>query len=198
MSYTRDVYVPEAVTDEDLAFRFVTARLSLALTATVGERWRRGIERLGTPADLRRWLSQSGLLEHPVPARPHDLDATRRLREAIYRAATAVIAGIPPHRADRATINSFAVWAPLTPELTTHGVRWATASRSVPGALSWLARDAIDLIGGPDRALLRECASDTCGLLFIDTSRPQSRRWCSSDRCGSAARAAEYRRRHTP
>lgn len=187
---------PDTVTDDDLAFRFVTAQLSLALTATVGERWNRRIERLQAPADLDRWLTESGLLQHPVRVRPTDLEAARRLREAIYQAATRVIAGAHPSDADQQTINSFAAATPLAPELTAHGVRWAPSSLTAPAALSWLARDAIHLLGSTDRTTLRECANEKCGLLFTDTSRPRSRLWCSSERCGSAARSAEYRRRH--
>lgn len=180
--------------DDDLAFRFVTDRFSLALTATVGERWNRGIERLRTPGDLRRWCVESGLLTTGPTVRAADLEPTRVLREAVYRSAVACVAGRAPSTADRGTINDFAARDPLVPVLTAHGRDWAPASRTVPAVLSTLARDAVDLLGGPDRARLRECASETCGLLFIDTSRPGSRRWCSSDRCGGAARAMRYRR----
>jgi predicted RNA-binding Zn ribbon-like protein len=37
-----------------------------------------------------------------------------------------------------------------------------------------------------------------CGLLFLDTSRPGRRRWCSSTACGGKARAAAYRQRRQP
>lgn len=180
--------------DDDLAFRFVTDRFGLAFTATVGERWNHGIERLRTPGDLRRWCVESGLLTGGLAVRAADLEPARRLREAVYRAAVACVAGREPAAADRRTINDFAAHEPLVPVLTAHGKDWAPASRTVPAVLSFLARDAVDLLGGPDRARLRECASETCGLLFIDTSRPGSRRWCSSERCGGAARAQRYRR----
>ena len=181
--YDRDV--------DDLAFRFVTERPSLALTATVGERWDRGIERLRTPSDLRRWLAELGLRARPDQA---DLVDAKELREAIYDAAKSTIDGSAPTARGRRTINGFAARPTLVPQLTTIGMRWDPST--MPAILSWLARDAIDLLGGPDRARLRECASPTCGLLFTDTSRPGRRRWCSSERCGGAARAAEYRRRH--
>lgn len=180
---------------DDLAFRFVTDRLSLAFTATVGERWNRRIERLRTPMDLRRWVADSGLVSISEPISQVELELARQLRESVYRAAKGAIAGQEPSARDRRTINTFAEAPPLVPRLTAGGRYWESDSRTVPAVLSWLARDAIDLLAGPDRSKLRVCASDTCGLLFIDTSRPQSRRWCSSDRCGGAARAAAYRRR---
>lgn len=184
----------QPLTAAELAFPFVTDRLSLALTATVGERWNRGFERLRSPGDVRRWFAESGLVSG-VRVGTEDLADVRRLREAIYRAARATIDGRAPGAEDRATINRFAAPPPPVPALTASGQRWASGSRTVPAVSSWLARDAIDLLAGPDRARLRECASETCGLLFVDTSRPGSRRWCSSERCGGAARAAQYRRR---
>jgi predicted RNA-binding Zn ribbon-like protein len=61
--------------------------------------------------------------------------------------------------------------------------------------LSTLARDAIDLVTGPYARRVRECASDECALLFVDTSRPGRRRWCSMDGCGNRAKTAGYRKR---
>jgi predicted RNA-binding Zn ribbon-like protein len=74
-------------------------------------------------------------------------------------------------------------------------VRWDGGAEPATAALSTVARDAVDLLGGADAARLRECASPTCALLFLDISRPGARRWCSSAACGGAARAAAYRRR---
>ena len=65
-------------------------------------------------------------------------------------------------------------------------------------ALSAIARDAISLLTTADARRLRECASPECGLLFLDTSRPDRRRWCSSAACGGKARAAAYRLRRQP
>ena len=50
-----------------------------------------------------------------------------------------------------------------------------------------------DLTAFADR--IRECESPECALLFVDTSRPGRRRWCSSAACGSKDRSASYRRR---
>jgi hypothetical protein len=42
---------------------------------------------------------------------------------------------------------------------------------------------------------LRECASDNCSTLFVDTSRAAARQWCSK-RCADRVNAHRYRRRH--
>jgi len=80
------------------------------------------------------------------------------------------------------------------------------------GRLQWIARpaagaslaDRLALIGGvgvlgalrtlgPER--FRDCASETCSGVFIDTSRPGRRRYCMPDLCGNRANVAAYRAR---
>jgi predicted RNA-binding Zn ribbon-like protein len=64
-------------------------------------------------------------------------------------------------------------------------------------ALTWLARDAIDVLTGPDASRLHQCERDTCGTFFLDTSRGPHRRWCSSKLCGNQARVRAHRARNS-
>jgi predicted RNA-binding Zn ribbon-like protein len=199
-SYTRDVTVqstpPGDVPAEELRFIFRSGRLCLAFVATMGERWRGNYERLRDPADLARWYQQAGMLDEPIPITPGGLETAHRLREAIYRHAQHVIKNQPPAIHDEKVINAAASAPPLIPVL-----RSGTSRLTLPptgteqAALSTLARDAIDLFASPASDRIRECASSECGLLFVDTSRPGQRRWCSSNACGGRARATAYRRR---
>jgi predicted RNA-binding Zn ribbon-like protein len=162
----------------------------------VGERWRRSFERLREPSDLGRWLTEARLLREEPRVTPRQLRAARELRDAIYR--TAKLAGSRrPGRADVEEINRWAATAPLAPRLGVDArtVSW-TAARPVDAALSTIARDAIDLFSGPLATRIRECASPECALLFVDTSRPGGRRWCSMEACGNRAKTATYRARH--
>jgi predicted RNA-binding Zn ribbon-like protein len=61
--------------------------------------------------------------------------------------------------------------------------------------LSAVARDAVDLFGGPHAHRIRECASDDCHLVFVDTSRPGRRRWCSMEHCGNRHKVRALRAR---
>ncbi|HYN73862.1 MAG TPA: CGNR zinc finger domain-containing protein [Nakamurella sp.] len=61
--------------------------------------------------------------------------------------------------------------------------------------LSAVARDALEVLTGTTAGRLRECEADDCGLLFLDTSRPGSRRWCSMERCGNRHKVRELRSR---
>lgn len=185
---------PDPIPAHEYRFHFKSGRPSLDFVATVGERWRRSFERLREPADLGRWCTEAGLLERTPTVDDPLLARARTLREAIYR--TAKLAGEgSADPADVATINDWAARPPLAPALgPDRAIRWS-ASDPAAAALATLARDAVDLIGGPFATRVRECASDQCALLFVDLSRPGRRRWCSMDGCGNRAKTAAYRRR---
>jgi predicted RNA-binding Zn ribbon-like protein len=181
---------------EDLRFIFRSGRLCLAFCATVGERWRRGFERLRVPDDLARWYAVAAVAGPPVPVSGADLEHARVVREAIYRSAMAVIGGEALTTGDEEIINRSAAAPPPVPHLAVGTVKLTAAGPDpAASALSAVARDAIDLLAGPRAERLRECASPECGLLFLDVSRPGQRRWCSSNACGGNARAAAYRQR---
>lgn len=180
---------------EELDFHFLAGRPCLDLVATVGERWRRAFERMPQPADLARWLARSSLGLEGVPATAADLDDAHRLREAIDRAARGLPRGRSPDPADLAIVNEIAARPALAPQLVPGGgTTWARPV-SAGAALATVARDAVALLGGPDADRVRECARDDCALLFVDASRPGTRRWCSMQGCGNRTKTASYRRR---
>lgn len=183
---------------DQLRFRFVGGRPCLDLTATVGERWRRRIERLQTPPDLARWFVQVGMAEQPPGVSRQDLAHARTLREAIYRTIARRLAGHEAGPGDLAIVNDWAgrphprVW------LETGDDGRLQSRCDVPtaaGLIAALARDAVDLLGGPLAGRIRECSAGDCALLFLDTSRAGRRRWCSMATCGARAKMTAYRAR---
>lgn len=58
------------------------------------------------------------------------------------------------------------------------------------------ALSAAELAGSPLMGRICECASDTCGWLFLDLSRNRSRRWCDMQTCGNRAKAHRFHARH--
>ncbi|CCB72052.1 conserved protein of unknown function (plasmid) [Streptantibioticus cattleyicolor NRRL 8057 = DSM 46488] len=181
---------------EEARFNFRSGRLSLAFVATVGERWRGNHERLRTPADLARWYREAGLLDEPVAVTPAGLAEARTVREAVHRIAWSVIDGRRAAPSDEAVLNAAAEAPPLVPVLRSGARTLRPPARGGQrAALSTVARDAIELFAGAEAGRIRACASPECALLFVDTSRPGRRRWCSSDACGGRDRAAAYRRR---
>lgn len=54
---------------------------------------------------------------------------------------------------------------------------------------------AAELMTSHDLHYLRECASDTCEWLFLDTSKNHSRRWCKMKECGNRAKVRTHYQR---
>jgi predicted RNA-binding Zn ribbon-like protein len=177
------------------AFRFRAGRVSLDLCSTVLWRHVQPAEQLRSPADLARWRSEAGL-GHSRPALTEaDLAEARGLREAIYRLVTARIRGAPLPARDVAAVNAAARRPCRTPRLGPGGdLRWDDGE-PLTAALSAVARDAIDLIGGPQAGRVRECAAPDCAFLFVDTSRSGVRRWCAASRCGNREHVRKHRSR---
>lgn len=182
---------------ERLQFRFRSGRLCLDFVATAGGRSHYGyLERLRRADDLGLWLAAAGLFTTPPSVDELDLQEACRLRHAIYRLATR--GPKAPGRQAVAEVNRCAQNPPMVPTLKAArtGLEMVVAG-GVMSALSTIARDAIDLFAGPSATRVRECAADGCILLFVDTSRPNRRRWCAMSACGSAANASAYRRRRS-
>ncbi len=58
-----------------------------------------------------------------------------------------------------------------------------------------IARDAVRTLSRPARDRVRMCGGDNCYLLYLDTSRPGRRRWCSMQRCGNRHKVNAFRNR---
>lgn len=188
---------PPELPDSDWAFHLETGRSCLNFVATVGNRGGPAFDRWRDAAALARWCVEAGLLPAPPAVRPRQLEQARALREAIYRTIAAVRAGRRPRSLDIEDINVWAALQALAPRLDGSGraVTWIV-SDPVEAVLATIARDAIDLLSGPDLERMRECAESTCSVLFVDASRPGRRRWCSMTRCGNKVKKAAFRKRH--
>ncbi len=158
-------------------------------------------EILHTPADLTGWLTGSRLaLGQPLGAddlriRPAELRRVRELRDALWRAVPAVIRGDLPAAGDVAVINAGAGEPPRTRLDPATGVRDWAAPVTGTQVLGAAAREAIELLGTDLSSRVRQCEGVRCYLIFLDTSRPGNRRWCSMQRCGNRHKVNSYRRR---
>jgi predicted RNA-binding Zn ribbon-like protein len=183
--------------DDQLSFRFVSGHRALDFAATFGDRYRDGVERLRQPADLDRWLGSAGI-SASTSAGAQDLDDARRLREVIYRLTRAALHNEAVGSADLEALNAWASTPRLAPQLDRRLRREWASSQPIKGALALIACEAIELLSGPERQLIRECAAaPVCSLLYLDRSRGRRRRWCQMERCGSRAKMAEYRKRRS-
>lgn len=188
---------------EPTARRLSTGRLCLELVATVhGRLSERSRDDLRDRAGLTAWLGELGVAS---PSATAELDGFLAIREAVYRLATSAATGEHQSSAQRdrdiALINEHARGDVPVPRMRTRksgGEVQLVLDVPRPTSqqvLALVARDAIDLLTGPDHDLLCQCQASTCGTLYVDSSRGRRRRWCSSESCGNRARVAAHRQR---
>ncbi|GAA1859140.1 CGNR zinc finger domain-containing protein [Asanoa iriomotensis] len=175
------------------SFWFDAGAVCLDFAHTGGEGQYAVFESLHAPADLAAWLAEPPLSAAGTVSTA-ELASAKTLRQAIWEAAHAQAASRPLPSGAIATINRAASAPPLRPRLTGSGMEWAPPVRATQ-ALSTLAREMIDLLSGPLAGRIRECASDNCPLVFVDTSRPGARRWCAMERCGNRHKLRALRAR---
>lgn len=181
-----------------MEFRLGNRRPCIALVATLGDRGTpEPLERIPDAETLARWCVEGRFLRVAPRISQPELVSVRLLREAIYRAASAVRQSRKPLPEDIATINVWAARGTLVPELTSDGrsADWKN-ERTLSPVLATIARDAIDMLTRIAPARIKLCADPTCRGLFVDESRPGKRRWCSMSFCGNRAKSRTFARRH--
>jgi predicted RNA-binding Zn ribbon-like protein len=122
----------------------------------------------------------------------------RRLREAVHEligAARGPDGVVSCDTGARRLVNQAAAVPVPVPRLDPAGrLRWH-ADDPAPATLALVARDAIDLVTSDAVTRVRGCADPTCGVWFLDNSRPGTRRWCSMGVCGNRAKKHALRER---
>lgn len=149
-------------------------------------------EKLAAPSDLDAWFVESGLVPRAEASVAEDLRAAIEVRETIYALVWSRLHDQPLPAEAVGRLNAAAATPPLTAALTPDG--WAR-SGTPRQALSHIAREAVEIIGGEQTALLRECARPECTQVYLDHSRGHRREWCSMATCGSRMKAKAYRER---
>ncbi|OEJ94921.1 CGNR zinc finger domain-containing protein [Streptomyces thermolilacinus] len=183
-------------TQEGRPYRFDPGALCLELLPTGGPGPLARYEVLDTPEGLHAWVAASRLAPGlPLAVGEADLPAVRRLRDALHGLAAARAHTKPLRAEDVAVVNEAAAGPPLAERMTAEGGRAWAPGATVAGLMSTVARDAIALFTGPYGHRVRECGAHDCYLLFVDTSRPGRRRWCSMERCGNRQKVRAHRSR---
>lgn len=161
--------------------------LALANTVLAGE-----VDQLAGPDEVAAWAAGHGLGTLPAIA-VADLAALAALRAAVRELFTAAAEGRDPDAAALSEVNAAARLAFGAPVLL-----WATAPRldwqaehpdTVANALARIARDAIEVLCGPNGQVIHQCEAHGCDRLFFRTHG--RRRWCSNA-CGDRVRVARY------
>lgn len=159
------------------------------------------VDRASTPGELAAWVAASGLgAEFGQPDRiaPTVHAVAIELRRALREGFGALAAGEEVPDAALASVNAVLRGGPGS-ELRRDGAGglrlrpWVDLSENA-ASLPWLLADAGAQLMVSDRArLVRRCANhDTCVLMFLDTSRSHTRRWCSMNLCGNRSKVAAH------
>ncbi|MFI7319553.1 CGNR zinc finger domain-containing protein [Streptomyces venezuelae] len=171
---------------------FVCGHPALDFAATLRARRSTRFEMLVSPERLNAWYLESGLVDAITPAEESDVRAATTVREAVYRLLTDRRLGEGFDREALAVLNAAARRTPVTPQLALAGRH----NEATPDqALATVARQAVELLGGPDVPLLKECGNPECTRVYIDRSRGMRRQWCGMESCGNKIKAAAYRAR---
>jgi predicted RNA-binding Zn ribbon-like protein len=168
-------------------------------------------EQLNSYADLVAWASQNGIVTEPE-ARQLSQEGTKQsteavfilkqaiaLREAIYRIFSAVAGERRPEGNDLNLLNTALgkAFSHLQVTPTEAGFTWKWTGQGALEQMLWpVARSAADLLTSAHLDRVKECEDDRgCGVLFLDTSRNRSRRWCAMRDCGNRAKVRRHRQR---
>lgn len=118
--------------------------------------------------------------------------------------AAAAVPAAPAALAEAvAVLNRYAAQPPVIVQLEVGGDSSAGAGAAVTRrsgtaaqGLAAVAREAVEILGGPDAALLRECGRPECTQVYLDRSRGHRREWCAMRTCGNRVKVSAYRSRH--
>jgi predicted RNA-binding Zn ribbon-like protein len=121
------------------------------------------------------------------------------LRRAIYRLFRSVVERWQPATADLEKLNEELLIALRNQRFVQVEGRftwgWYERNATLDRPLWPLALSAAELLASADLSRVRQCRGESCGWMFLDTSRNRSRQWCDMKDCGNLAKVRRFRRR---
>lgn len=186
----------------------VGGALCLDFVNTINSRIHPEHDYLTQYADLLGWANKAGLLS---PAQVNELQKRARqnrseaekalnaaltLRDLLYRLLSAAASGSKPIKKD---MEGFIV---LYGETIAHGQFVKTGNHyqttwnviEAFEALLWpIIHSAGTLLLSEELGQVKGCPG--CGWVFLDTSKNQSRRWCSMETCGARDKMRRYHKK---
>ena len=166
---------------------------------------------LGTYSDLVIWGIKAGVYLPKQGAQlqkrakeennkaEEALQEVKVFRELLYRLFSSLITHVNPDKQGMATFVHFYAEAIANSHFVTNDrhyvINWEIGQAS--SALLWpIAYSAGQLLLSQELSRVKECAG--CGWLFLDSSKNQTRRWCSMNVCGVSDKMQRYYRKSHP
>lgn len=154
---------------------------------------------IATPEGLSRWFSVAGMQRRTdAKTSAQDVAGALHLRQKLSEMFEALRERRLPASSAVAEINRLLAGAPTIRQLkTVEGqiIVQERAADGVPEGLIRIAADLADFIADHDAARLRHCSNPECNMVFYDTARNATRRWCSMSLCGNRNKVAAFRAR---
>ncbi|HET7452852.1 MAG TPA: ABATE domain-containing protein [Thermoanaerobaculia bacterium] len=160
---------------------------------------------LEVPADLIRWMEESGLASpaegRTMRAFPTNLQETwlreaRALRGDLRKTFLHLASGGRLRSDDLRFLDAALAGSEfrlrVSPGRGRARLSFEPRELSPAGAI---ARSAAEFFAASDPSLVRRCEGTGCILLFHDSTKSHTRRWCSMAGCGNRAKAAAHYRR---
>ena len=152
-------------------------------------------ELIGTPDELGRWLAEHGLLPAHAVVTGDDVLTAHALRDGLravmashHDGATTPAAALGPLESAAGELSLRVAFSGGRPHLVPMG-------EDVPRALGAILVAVEEAAAEGTWPRLKLCQASTCQVAFHDTSKNQSRQWCSMRVCGNRQKTRAYRRR---
>jgi predicted RNA-binding Zn ribbon-like protein len=191
---------------EDYRYQFVAGNLALDFINTVASRLdpAKLKDHFQRTEDICRWANQAHLPDRAAiksgpPLSRAALLRIRAIREQLFAVFSAIANDEPISNDALLRVGNALHQCRAKQSLSVQRaeVRWTWR----PGAgssdllLYPILTAATDLLTSASRGLVRQCADEGCGWLFLDRSNARKRRWCSMADCGNRNKAREHYRR---
>ena len=157
--------------------------------------------------DLVDWLKESKLsdgqnLEVAESDAPEAVETVRNLRHAWRTTLEQIMAGhgVQPQFIKQLnrilSLDTFSEALHVEDKRSFHLNRSRSLLEGKQLALAILARSIAEFLITAEFKYLRRCANtDSCCIVFYDTTKNHRRQWCSNSMCGNRYKVAEFRRR---
>ena len=183
-------------------YQYVGGNLALDFVNTVAYRAdpKRRQDRLQTSGEARQWAIQAGLPDRNAINRSAmakaDLRRVSAVREELFAVFHAMAAGrsISAPGLNRLARVFQSCRSKQILVMQGREVRWTwnRNAGNVDFLLYPVLTAAVDLLISSSPGLVRECAGEGCGWLFLDRSNAGKRRWCSMADCGNRNKARRH------
>jgi len=186
----------------------VGGALCLDFANTINSRREPEHDYLLTYADLVNWAGKVEILSgqqvkslkqretQDLKKAAQALEKGRTAREIIYRVFSAIAAKSKPKQGDLSVMTHLyeeAIGNGQHVKIETHyEIAWEP-DETFDAFLWRIVSSAEHLLLSEELSRVKECPN--CGWLFLDTSKNQSRRWCSMNTCGARDKMRRYHSR---